>query len=107
MSKEWEEIDHDEVSGRRIFSREVEPVSSGYNGTYDFDIAKDLQVRNADGEVLLQKHGSASGEYWCGVFMFFVKGSEGKKVRVEESDREEDEFFDVPDTPLPEDKIWK
>jgi len=97
----WEELDHDPVSGRRIFKAD-EPVSrNGYYGTYDFKVAARFEVRDADGNVLLRSSGSASGEYWCGVFLWFVKGADGRQVRLDESDREEDEFYDVPDVPPP------
>lgn len=107
MSKTWEELDHDPVSGRRIFSRDVPTHQGGYYGTYSFKVEKDFQVRSADGTVLRQLSGTARGEYWCGVFLFFVHGADGKQVRLDESDRDEDEIYDVPDTPLPEDKIMK
>ncbi|MEM7429083.1 MAG: hypothetical protein AAF441_23595 [Pseudomonadota bacterium] len=95
----WEEVDHDAASGRRIFKAEEEVAPSGNYGTYQFKTAARFEVRNADGEVLFKTSGSASGEHWCGVFLWFVEGSEGRRVRLDESDTESDEFFDVPDTP--------
>ena len=99
MKRNWEEVDHDPVSGRRIFkSRDSE--NCRYYGDYSFMEAADFEVRCPDGRVLREMSGSAKGEHWCGVFLWFVKGSDGRQVRLDESDREEDEFYDVPDIPL-------
>lgn len=97
--KNWKEIDHDPVSDRRIFKADDSDEGKYYGG-YDFKVAADFEVRDANGDVLMTSSGSAKGEYWCGVFLWFVKGSNGRKVRLDESDRDEDEFYDVPDHPL-------
>lgn len=99
MEKSWKEIDHDPVSDRRIFKAD-DPDGDRYYGGHDFRVAADFEVRDANGDVLMKSSGSAKGEYWCGVFLWFVKGSNGRKVRLDESDRAEDEIFDVPDLPL-------
>lgn len=103
----WQEEEKDAASGRKIFAREVVEGRKGDSGTYDFSMEREFQVRSERGEVLLQKSGSSNGEYWCGVFLFFVDGSDGRRVRLDESNKEKDEFFDVPDTPIPEERIWK
>ncbi len=95
--KPWEEVDHDRVSGRRIFNRETESGNGGYGG-HHFEVSADFEVRDTNGRILLKKSGSAKGEYWCGVFLWFVEGSEGRQVRLDESD-EEDRTFNVPDPP--------
>ncbi|KMW58269.1 hypothetical protein AIOL_003240 [Candidatus Rhodobacter oscarellae] len=105
MSAAWTLEETDPTSGRQIFARPSEPIGKGDTGTHDFKIARDFQVRSAAGEVLLEAHGSAAGEYWCGAFLFFVDGSAGRQVRLDESDRAEDVIMDVPDTPLAPDAI--
>jgi len=101
MDTRWEEIDHDASSGRRIFKADEKGGrSGGDHGTYNFKVRAKFEVRSADGDVFLEQSGSASGECWCGVFLWFVKGSEGQRVRLDESDVETDQFFDVPDTPI-------
>lgn len=107
MIEGWQEEEKDDASGRTIFAREVPHGREGNYGTHDFAMQREFQVRAANGEVLLQKSGSTEGEYWCGVFLFFVEGTDGKRVRLDESDKPEDSFFDVPDTPVPDDKVWK
>ncbi|MEM7438244.1 MAG: hypothetical protein AAF393_01500 [Pseudomonadota bacterium] len=105
MDDSWKEEERDAASGRTIYARNVPRDLHGNYGTYDFAMAREFQVRSPDGDVLLQQSGSAKGEYWCGVFLFFVDGSEGTRVRLEESDRPEDQFFNVPEKPMPVDKI--
>lgn len=105
MTKSWTLEATDPASGRAIYARDAEPIGQADTGTYDFKIARDFQVRDAQGAVLLQAYGTAKGEYWCGAFLFFVEGSKGTRVRLEESDAPEDLFYDVPDTPLPPERI--
>ncbi|MEM1159648.1 MAG: hypothetical protein AAGJ28_01835 [Pseudomonadota bacterium] len=106
MKHDWQKEAVDAASGRTIYAREVPHARQGNYGTYDFAIAREFQVRSATGEVLFQTSGSAEGEYWCGVFLFFVDGAEGAKVRLEISEEPEDQIFDVPDTPVPASKLW-
>ncbi|MEL6299276.1 MAG: hypothetical protein AAFQ45_11975 [Pseudomonadota bacterium] len=98
MEAEWSEIDHDAESGRRIFKRDAPNQRSGTYGTYDFEVAADLEVRDAAGTVLFATRETASGEYWCGVFLWFVKGTAGTQVRLDASNKD-DRIYDVPDTP--------
>lgn len=100
MKPIWEEIDHDPTSNRRIFKTDDLVEQSGHYGTYDFKAEATFEVRNADGEVLLRTFGSARGEYWCGVFLWFVKGSEGQQVLLDESDNKVDRIIEVPDLPI-------
>lgn len=106
MDQEWQIEEQDEASGRAICAREIQYHRQGITGTYDFSISREFQVRNQSGDVLLQVSGSAKGEYWCGVFLFFLEGSNGKRVRLVESDRPENTFLDVPDTPLAKESVW-
>lgn len=98
--RKWGLQDTDSVSGRQIFKMDV-PIESdsraGSYGTYDFKVQADFEVRDKAGRVLLKTSGSASGEYWCGVFLWFVDGSDGTKVRLEETDQEKDTILLVPD----------
>lgn len=99
MDIDWKELDHDPVSGRKIF--EAPDKLLGTNspmGGHSRSIAKQFEVCNPKGEVLLKAFGDARGEYWAGVSLFFVKGTDGKRVRLDEPDSE-DKFCDVPDTP--------
>ncbi|WP_157063821.1 hypothetical protein [Phaeobacter sp. 11ANDIMAR09] len=107
LNKDWQQEEQDTSSGRKIFAREIPRELSGNYGTYDFSLSREFQVRTSDGEILLQVSGSAKGEYWCGVFLFFVDGSEGAKVRLEESNKDENTFLDVPDTPLLAHQVWE
>lgn len=106
MNEDWQEEEKDTASGRVIYAREVPHGRQGNYGTYDFAIAREFQVFSSAGEVLLQVTGSAQGEHWCGVFLFFVEGSDGAKVRLEESNKPEDTILDVPDTPIALDRVW-
>jgi len=106
MNQSWEAEEKDIASGRQIFARQVPHNRKGNYGTHDFAIAREFQVRTENGEVLLQTSGSAKGEYWCGAFLFFIEGSEGTEVRLEETDRNENTFLDVPDMPLAAEKVW-
>lgn len=107
MNEDWQEEEKDTASGRVIYAREVPHGLQGNYGTYDFALAREFQVRSPSGEVLLQTSGSAQGEYWCGVFLFFIDGSKGTKVRLEESDRQENTILEVSDMPLALEKVWK
>ncbi len=101
MVSQWEEIDHDATSNRRIFKVDEPPSEkSGYYGTYDFDVGARFEVHNESGEVLFKTSGTAKGEYWCGVFLWFVKGSNGRQVRLDEFDSEAGQIFQVPDEPI-------
>ena len=91
----WEQIDRDVESGRLIFKRETSFGSGGYGGHF-FELSADFEVRDAEGVVLFRTSGSASGEYWCGTFLWFVKGSGGRRVRLYQSDRDEDVFYNLP-----------
>ncbi|MEM6589568.1 MAG: hypothetical protein AAF641_14065 [Pseudomonadota bacterium] len=98
----WELLASDAASGRQIYKKDVPPAGTSNTstyGTYDFKVAADFEVRDAEGRVLLTTHGSASGEYYCCVFLWFVDGSDGTQVRLEESNREDHPILDVPDTP--------
>lgn len=99
----WELLDSDAPSGRQIYKQDVPPLraskTSNY-GTYDFKVAADFEVRDAQGQVLLTASGAAQGDYWCGVFLWFIKGSHGSQVRLEQSDTEDDIILDVPDDPI-------
>ncbi|MEM1306557.1 MAG: hypothetical protein AAGG99_03450 [Pseudomonadota bacterium] len=99
MDKPWEEIDHDPVSGRRIFMRETSFGTGGYGG-HDFEISADFEVRDATGRVLLTTCGSAKGEYWCGTRLMFVEGTNGQRVALYESHRTATTSLDVPDGPV-------
>jgi hypothetical protein len=99
MAPMWEDIDHDTASGRRIYKADEDSQRSSNYGTYDFRVTETFEVRNANGPVLLELSGSESGEYWCGLFVWFVEGSEGRRVRLDASDQETDQFFEVPDLP--------
>ncbi len=92
----WEEIDHDAVSDRRIFKREVEFGNGGYGGQH-FELQAEFEVRDVTGNVLLQTSGAAKGEYWCGTFLWFVPGSDGRRVRLHQSHQDDDVYLDVPD----------
>lgn len=94
------------TSGRTIYAREVPEGRGGTSGTYDFAMEREFQVRTAESEVLLQVSDTAKGEYWCGVFLFFVDGSHGRRVRLDASNTPKDRFFDVPDVALPAEKLW-
>ncbi|MEM1317931.1 MAG: hypothetical protein AAGF29_06680 [Pseudomonadota bacterium] len=99
--KDWELMATDDVSGRQIFKRDVPVVSLGRPsnyGTYDFRVEAEFEVRDRAGRVLFETSGSASGEYWCGVFLWFVEGTDGTKVRLEESDRAEPLVIDIPES---------
>lgn len=102
----WIKEATDSVSGRTIYGREVKTGSHGNYGTNSFRIEREFQVRDPSGRVLLQTSGTASGEYWCGVFLFFVVETDGAIVRLQQSDKPDDVQFDVPDIPLPLDKVW-
>lgn len=95
----WELLDTDESSGRQIFKRDV-PRDAGSAqstyGTYDFKVQAEFEVRDPAGNVLLKTSGTAKGEYWCGVFLWFVEGSNGTQVRLEESDSAEKPALNVP-----------
>ncbi|MEL6871981.1 MAG: hypothetical protein AAFO62_04115 [Pseudomonadota bacterium] len=97
-AKPWEQIDHDPVSDRRIFKREIAFGQGGFGG-HEFELTAEFEVRDGRGRVLARFTESAKGEYWCGAFLWFVKGSDGTRVRLSRSDRREDEVHDVPDTP--------
>ncbi|MEM9356471.1 MAG: hypothetical protein AAGB04_09670 [Pseudomonadota bacterium] len=92
----WEEIDFDTISGRRIFKREVEFGNGGYGGQH-FELSAEFEVRDAAGRVLLQTSGTAKGDYWCGAFLWFVEGSDGRRVRLHQSHQDDDTYLDVPD----------
>ncbi|MEM9029295.1 MAG: hypothetical protein AAGC70_13090 [Pseudomonadota bacterium] len=98
MVLKWEEIDHDSVSDRRIFKREVEFSNGGYGGQH-FELCAEFEVRDAAGNVLLKTSGTAEGEYWCGTFLWFVKGCDGQRVRLYQSHRDDDSYLDVPNAP--------
>lgn len=106
MTDIWTLEETDPDSGRQIFARAVPTSPKGLYGTYAFSIERDFQVRTNDGEILLQTNGSAKGEYWCGVFLFFVADAAGTQVRLDESDTPKDKILNVPDAPLPRDQIW-
>lgn len=97
--KTWTHQQTDQSSGRQIFKRDVAPITNTIRHGYDFKVAADFEVRDAQGQVLMSAYGMASGEYWCGVFLWFVKGSSGTQVRLDESDKSEDTILDVPDQP--------
>lgn len=97
--REWEQVDHDPVSGRRIFKADTLHSGGRLGGTYDFKIEADFEVRDETGLVLMRSSGSASGEYWCGVTLTFVDGSDGKQVRLWESDVDDAQIYSVPDRP--------
>ncbi|GAA6179971.1 hypothetical protein NBRC116594_14090 [Shimia sp. NS0008-38b] len=106
MTSDWQEEEKDSVSGRIIFARDIPRKRQGTYGTHDFATAREFQVRSKAGDVLFQVSGSAEGEYWCGVFLFFVEGSEGRQVKLDESDVPENKIFDVPETPLHQSQVW-
>ncbi|MEM8973595.1 MAG: hypothetical protein AAGD43_16170 [Pseudomonadota bacterium] len=95
VAKTWEEIDHDTFSGRRIFKREVEFGNGGYGGQH-FELQAEFEVRDAADRVLLKTSGTAKGDYWCGAFLWFVDGSNGQRVRLYQSHRDDDTYLDVP-----------
>ena len=99
MGEQWEEIDRDSKSGRRIFKREVNFGDGGYGGQY-FELRADFEVRDAEGRVLLKTDGTAKGDYWCGTFLWFVQDTGGQRVRLYQSDTVSDVFFDVPEAPV-------
>lgn len=90
----WTEIDHDAVSGRRIFKRDT-AFGNGGCGGHHFEVEADFEVREPDGRVAMSTSGRAKGEYWCGTFLWFVKDKGGARVRLYQSDRD-DEHYDVP-----------
>ncbi len=98
MTSQWTELDYDQASGRRIFKRDAPSPRAGNYGTHDFSVAADFEVRDSGGAVLLSKSETACGEYWCGVFLWFVKDTDGRQVRLEASNKDE-QVFDVPSTP--------
>lgn len=99
MGRKWEQIDHDPASGRVIFKADEEVNRPGLYRGNDHVVEAVFEVRTAQGTVLWRTWESAKGEYWCGVFLWFVKGSNGTQVRLDCSDVEVDEIIDVPDTP--------
>ncbi len=90
----WELLDTDPVSGRQIYKQNDH---FKYEGGHDFRTSENFEVRDANGEMLMRAHGSAEGSYYCHVMLFFVEGSNGTQVRLDESDNMEDGIFDVPD----------
>ncbi len=102
LETDWELMATDAASGRQIFKKDVpnDPGFGADSGTYDFFVSAAFEVRDSNGAVLLKTSGSARGEYWCGVFLWFVEGSDGTRVRIDRSDDEETQILDVPDRPV-------
>ena len=107
FTQNWENECKDNDSGRTIYARNMPLTSNANTGTYDFALVREFQVRSPKNDVLLQVVGSSKGEYWCGVFLFFIDGTNGTKVRLEESDKLENTYFDVPNKPILDGKVWK
>ena len=99
MARNWEQLDHDPASGRVIFKADEDVHRPGLYRGNDHIVGAMFEVRTAQGTVLLRTSGTAKGEYWCGVFLWFVKDSNGTQVRLDCSDEEVDDIIDVPDTP--------
>ncbi|MEM9716359.1 MAG: hypothetical protein AAF826_07570 [Pseudomonadota bacterium] len=95
MIKDWEEIDFDPETERRIFKRET-----GFSGrSDDYKVDAEFQVRNAAGEVLYRKSGRGKGERWAGTFLFFVRNDDdtkdGTRLQLMQSSYD-DECFELP-----------
>ncbi|MEO0342705.1 MAG: hypothetical protein AAF198_04645 [Pseudomonadota bacterium] len=95
MTKDWEEIDSDPQTGRRIFKRETD--FSGGNDEYK--VEAEFEVRNAVGDVLYRTAGTGKGERWAGTFLYFATNDgeirDGTRLRLMQSSYD-DAFFDLP-----------
>ncbi len=88
----WNEVDRDLVSGRSIFS------------TYADANTTEFEVREADGTVLHKCFGSRGDVQFVDAHLFFVNGSEGHRVRLQEPHKEIQTVTDLPPyTPEPPD----
>ncbi len=92
--KQWELVETDPISGRQIFKLNDRSYS---DGGHDFGVSESFEVRDASGALLMRAHGSAMGSHYCHVMLFFVEGTNGTQVRLDESDNMKDGIFDVPD----------
>lgn len=98
MDVVWKELDHDPISGCKIYAADGSADPKNPLSRFNATVEEQFEVRNAKEEVLLRAFGSANGEHWAGVFLFFVEGSDGKRVRLDQSDKD-DIFYDVPNEP--------
>lgn len=99
MDNPWCERHSDPVSRRSIWSaRDVEDEPHNAFKKHDTSTSTKFQVRSETGEVLLRAFGESLGEYGTGMDLYFVEGSDGKRVRLDQSNGK-GIFCDVPDAP--------